>query len=174
MLRSTTTIHDWDANRDLLAARPYGVVETSGGQVVAVHLRWLPKLLAWPEFWPTAPGYHIRGRADRCLLYYNQPRRFPNFLALKYVVSTLGTSFATFRAALVALDRLAELKHTDALLCDAANARISDRLLQRWGWAPHKPQRWRRNYIKRFYGTYPPPASQHASPPPIASLASAR
>ena len=48
--------------------------------------------------------------ADRCLLYYNQPRRMPNFLALKYVVSTSGTSYRTFRAALAALDAIAEMK----------------------------------------------------------------
>jgi hypothetical protein len=96
-------------------------------------------------------------------LYYNQPWRFLNFLALKYVASTGGTSYATFRAALVALDELAELKGVDALLCDAANTRISDRLLARFGWAPHKPQRWRRNFIKRFYGVYPPRRSDSSA-----------
>jgi hypothetical protein len=92
------------------------------------------------------------------LLYYNQPRRHSSFLALRYVASTPGTSFATMRAALVALDALAALKGTDALLCDAANTRISDRVLARFGWVAHKPQRWRRNFIKRFYGAYPPRA----------------
>jgi hypothetical protein len=23
------------------------------------------------------------------------------------------------------------------------------------GWEPHKPQRWHRNFIRRFYGVYP-------------------
>ena len=27
--------------------------------------------------------------------------------------------------------------------------------MARLGWEPHKPQRWHRNYIRRFYGTYP-------------------
>jgi hypothetical protein len=76
-------------------------------------------------------------------------------MALKYIVSTAGTSYATFRAALVELDRIAELKRSDALLCDAANTRLSDRLLARFGWEPHAPARWRRNFIKRFYGVYP-------------------
>jgi hypothetical protein len=79
----------------------------------------------------------------------------PNFLALKYIVSTDGTSNRTFRAALVALDAIAEIKGTDAIVCDAANMRISDRLLARLGWEPHKPQRWHRNFIRRFYGEYP-------------------
>jgi hypothetical protein len=155
MFGRTVTIDDWERQRDLLVRRRYGVIEAAGGQLVAVHLRPWPKLVSWPEIWPAGPAYHARGKLDRCLLYYNQPRRFSNFLALKYIVSTMGTTLATARAAVTALDRLAELKRTDALLCDAANARISDRLLRRWGWAPHKPQRWRRNYIKRFYGVYP-------------------
>jgi hypothetical protein len=79
----------------------------------------------------------------------------PNFLALRYVVSTTGTSYRTFRAALTVLDRVAELKQIDAIVCDAGNVRLSDRLMARLGWEPHKRQRWHRNYIRRFYGVYP-------------------
>jgi hypothetical protein len=79
----------------------------------------------------------------------------PNFLALRYIVSTAGTSYRTFRAALTALDAIAELKQIDAIVCDAANMRLSDRLMARLGWEPHKPQRWHRNFIRRFYGVYP-------------------
>jgi hypothetical protein len=79
----------------------------------------------------------------------------PNFLALRYIVSSQGTSYRTFRATLVALDRIAAIKRIDAIVCDAANVRISDRLLKRFGWEAHKPQRWHRNFIRRFYGVYP-------------------
>src|SRR5437762_9728184 len=149
------TISDFGAGCDRIRARCYGVIETAGGELRAVHLRPWPKLIAAPEFLPLGSRYHSRGAADHCLLYYNQPRRMPNFLALKYVVSTLGTSYQTFRAALTVLDRIAELKQIDAIVCDAANVRLSDRLMARLGWEPHKPQRWHRNYIRRFYGVYP-------------------
>ena len=149
------TAGDWDAGREMIRRRRYGVIETSAGRLVAVHFRPLPKLIAWPEIWPTGPNYHARGTADRCLLYYNQPLGHSQFLALRYIVSYQGTQFATFRAALAALDAVAEVKGTDAILCDAANARLSDRLMRRFGWEPHKPSRWHRNYVKRFYGQYP-------------------
>jgi hypothetical protein len=149
------TIVDWNADREALIRGRYGVIEAAQGRIVAVHLRPWPKLLSWPEVWLTARDYHARGAADRCLLYYNQPRRFSNFLALRYMESTRNTSYATARAALVGLDAIAELKGADALLCDAANVRISARLMARFGWAPHTPARWRRNFIKRFYGVYP-------------------
>lgn len=149
------TVTDWQTDKEILRRARYGVIETSADKLVAVHLRPWPKLIAWPELWPVGPVYHARGQADRCLLYYNQPWSCPNYLALKYVVSTLGTPFSTFRTALTALDAIAELKRSDAILCDAFNQRLSDRFMQRMGWEAHKPQRWHRNYIKRFYGKYP-------------------
>ncbi|MCG8451496.1 MAG: hypothetical protein MI725_18170 [Pirellulales bacterium] len=149
------TVDDWQAGRERIRRRSYGVIETSAGCLVAIHFRPWPKLFAWPEIWPVGPLYHARGESDRCLLYYNQPWSCPNYLALKYVVSSRATPYATFRAALTTLDAIAELKQSDAILCDAFNRRLSDRFLKRLGWAPHKPQRWHRNYIKRFYGDYP-------------------
>jgi len=146
---------DWRAGRAEIAGQRYGVIETVAGRLVALHFRPWPKLFAWPEFWPVGPDYHASGRADRCLLYYNQPRRHSQFLALRYMVSQRGATYATLCAALEVLDRVAELKRSDALLCDAANSRISERLMNRFGWEPHKPSRWHRNYIKRFYGRYP-------------------
>ena len=62
---------------------------------------------------------------------------------------------ATVHAALAALDEIARIKQTDALLADVLNFRLSAPLLARYGWVPHKPNRWHRHYIKRFYGEYP-------------------
>ena len=155
MNRLWQTVTDWEGEKELVRRRHYGVIETSGGHWVAIHFRPWPKLIAWPEILPVGSAYHAKGQVDRCLLYFNQPRSCPNFLALKYIVSTQGTSFATFRAALTTLDAIAELKRSDAILCDAFNKRLSDRLLKRFGWEPHKRQRWHRNFIKRFYGQYP-------------------
>jgi hypothetical protein len=149
------TLNDFDSGRERIRARHYGVIETIGGQLHAVHLRPWPKIVSLPELWPQRERYHASGESDRCLLFYNQPWRMPNFMALKYIVSTAGTSYATFRAALKTLDAIAELKRIDAIVCDAGNTRLSDRLMARFGWDPHKPQRWHRNFIRRFYGHYP-------------------
>jgi hypothetical protein len=169
------TINDLDSGRERIRARNYGVIETLGGELHAVHLRPWPKLVSLPELWPQPARYHATGRPDRCLLYYNQPRRMPNFLALKYVVSTSGTNYATIRAALKTLEAIAELKQIDAIVCDAANLRLSDRLMARFGWEAHKPQRWHRNFIRRFYGVYPTNSlsCDFARPanPPLAPLA---
>jgi hypothetical protein len=156
------TAFDFETGRESICARRYGVIETAAGRLQAIHFRRWPKIASWPELLPLGARYHCRGAADRCLLYYNQPRRLPNYLALRYVVSTVGTSYATFRAALRALDRVAAIKLIDAIVCDAGNIRLSDRLMTRLGWESHKPQRWHRNYIRRFYGVYPEIASAPA------------
>ena len=149
------TILDLETGRERLLRRTHGVIETAGGQLRAIHLRPWPKMVSLTELWPLGPRYHARGDADRCLLYFNQPRRMPNFLALRYVITTAGTGYRTFRAALTTLDSIAELKGIDAMVCDAANMRLSERFMARMGWEPHKPQWWHRNYIRRFYGVYP-------------------
>ena len=153
------TIRDFESSEAQIRAGRYGVIETAGGEWRAIHVRPWPKLASLPELLPLGPRYHCRGSADRCLLYYNQPRRMPNFLALRYVVSTAGTSYQTFRAALRMLDQVAAVKGIDAIVCDAGNIRLSDRLMARLGWEPHKPERWHRNFIRRFYGEYPTVAS---------------
>lgn len=149
------TEKQWLAALPVIRTGRYGVIETSKGQLQAVYLRPFPKILSWPDFWPVHSRYHAGGDADRCLLYFNQPRSCPNYLALRYVVTTMGTSYATICAATATLEAIAAVKQTDAILCDAANSRLSDRLFARHGWEKHKPQRWHRNFIKRFYGRYP-------------------
>jgi hypothetical protein len=148
-------IEDFDAARERLRTRRYGVIETVGGKLAAVHLRPWPKLVSLRELVPLDDRFHAAGKADRCLLYYNQPWRMRNYLALKYIVSTTGTRYPTACAAMKVLDAIAELKQIDAIVCDAANLRITDRLMKRFGYEPHKPQRWHRNFIRRFYGSYP-------------------
>jgi hypothetical protein len=149
------TVTDLAADAEVVRRRRYGVIEVADGRFRRLRLRPLPRLSTLTDVLLWGHWFH-RGRpGDRCWLYYNQPRSFPNFLALKYLVSTRRTTMATIHTALAVLDEIARLKRADALLCDVTNLRISDRIMARHGWEPHKPQRWHRNFIKRFYGVYP-------------------
>ena len=149
------TLNDPFADFDSLRRGRYGVIEVIDGRLTAIHLRRIPKIISALEIETLGQRRHRHKPGNRCLVYYNQPRACPNYLALKYVVSQRDCTFATIHRAAEALDEVARIKQSDALLCDVWNARISDRLLSRWGWEPHKPQRWHRHYIKRFYGVYP-------------------
>ena len=150
------TVDDIRAGAEVLKRRPYGVIETADERFKAVHLRPWPKIISASAVSFLGRRYHQTASGNHCLLYYNQPRSCPNYLALKYVVSSFRGTLRTFRCALVVLDEIARLKQIDAIVCEVANLRISDRLLTRWGWEAHVEHSRRRHFIKRFYGTYPP------------------
>ncbi len=145
------TVVDLAASADLLRRRHYGVIDVRDGQLVGIHLRPWPKLVSLVDvFWGQWQHQNLAG--DRMRLYYNQPRRFPSFLALKFAISAKHTTLKTGLTALAALDEIARLKNSDAILCDAANFRLSPRVLAREGWTAHAPSRWHRNFIKRREG----------------------
>jgi hypothetical protein len=142
-------------NEATIRHRAYGVIEAINGQFRRLVFRPWPKIISVAEVNWLGRRTHERLRADACRLYYNQPRNSPNFLALKYVVTSFGTSYRTLLTASRALDEIARLKQTDAIVCDVTNQRISDEMMRRWGWERHLESSCRRHYIKRFYGTYP-------------------
>jgi hypothetical protein len=158
MARWFETVTNLQHGRDALLRRRYGIIEARDGGFYRVRLRPYPKIGTVPEALLIGGWYHRYRHADRCLLYYNQPRRFPNFLAVKYFVSARDTRLCTVRRMLEALDEIARIKRSDAILCDAANWRLSTAIMARFGWQPHAPSRWHRHFIRRFYGVYPPPA----------------
>ncbi len=150
------TVTDLSAGAEPLRRRSYGVIEAVDGRFRRVVLRPFPKLVSIPEILLLGRWVHARRPADRCRLYYNRPRRFPNFLAVKYVVSGKGTSYLTCRRVSESLDEIARIQRTDAMVCELTNHRITDRMMARWGWEPHRPSSRRRHFIRRFWGTYPP------------------
>jgi hypothetical protein len=144
-----------EQHADLIRRRRYGVIEIVDGQLHAIRFRRWPKFTSLVDVLWLGPRFHHRTPGDRCLLFYHQPWRHPNFLALGYVLSARDCTLASCLCGLRLLDEIARIKRSDAILCDAWNPRISERSLARWGWEPHAPSRWHRNYIKRFYGRYP-------------------
>jgi hypothetical protein len=161
------TAFDLERDADLLRRRAYGVIEVVGGRLARIVLRPWPKLVSLPEVWWLGGNHHARAAGDRCRLYYNQPRGCPNFLALKYVVSSHFATFASLRRALRTLDEIARIKQIDAIVCEASNLRISERSLARYGWERHCLDSARRHYIKRFYGEYAAAATPALSCDPL-------
>jgi hypothetical protein len=149
------TVTDLYAQADVIHRRPYGVIDMVDGRLHRVVLRPFAKYVSLFEalFW--GDFYHRRISGDRCRLFYNQPRQHPNYLSLKYMISSRDASLASMLGAAAVLDEIARIKQSDAILTDAANLRISERFLKRLGWERHTKARYHRNYIKRFYGQYP-------------------
>ena len=149
------TITDLEVQADLLHHARYGMIEAIDGRFTRIVLRPIPKWVSILDVWIWGRFHHGHRSGDRCRLYFNQPRRFSSFLSIPYIVSSRGATLRTVIAALETLDRIAKLKQTDALLCHVINRSLSDRMMQRFGWERHCPNRLGRHFIKRFYGKYP-------------------
>lgn len=144
-----------EENLELLRRRPYGVIEVVGTELSAIHLRPYPKIVSIAEAsWADGWGKN-RNQLKRVQLYYNQPLGSRNFLTLKYIVSTLHTKTITLAMAVSVLDWIAMLKQSDAIVTEVSNARLSPRVMDRYGWERHLESSRRPHYIKRFYGEYP-------------------
>ena len=133
-----------------LIRRRYGVIEARNGQLKAIHFRPFPKIASLPEAWFDRVAKNWRSKQDRCWLYFNEPRSCPGYLTLAYALSSRGTTLATAQAALAALDELAKVKRSDAIVCDASNLRLTDRMLARYGYKKHAPKLHGQHFIKRF------------------------
>jgi hypothetical protein len=150
-------VTDLHAQAETLRAGRHGVIEVVNGRLQQVRLRPFRKIVSLPEVMFWGDFYHRHRPGDRCRLFYDQVRGQPNYLCVKYVLSGRDTTLASLHGAMRVLDEIARIKGTDAVVSEAFNIRISDRLAERWGWQKHKPSRWRRHFIKRFYGSYPAP-----------------
>jgi hypothetical protein len=143
-------VTDLDVGEETLFRRRHGVIDVRNGRLRAVHLRPWPKLVSLVGVaWGNWSHHYLPG--DRMRLYYDQPRSCPNFLALKFAISSRDTTLKTALLSLQVLDEIARIKRSDAILLDATNFRLSPRMLARFGWESHAPSRWHRNYIKRLY-----------------------
>jgi hypothetical protein len=149
------TVLDPIAQAEVLRRRRYGLIEMNEGRLQAIHLRPWPHRGSLLESRVLGRWWHQTRGGDRAWIYYSQPWGHSNFLALRYMVSSRDCRLATFRGALVVLDGIARLKQSDAILTDASNGRISDRLFARWGWEPLGGKARGRTFVKRFYGQHP-------------------
>ncbi len=142
-------------NEKIIRHRPYGVIETRNGRFSSIRFRPWPKLVSATEAAIWGAIKNNSTSHDRCQIYFNQPIGHRKFIALKYIESSTGTTLATLWRAMQTLDEVARIKRTDAILGHVTNQRISDRLMERWGWERHLTKNKGRHFIKRFYGKYP-------------------
>ena len=150
LFRFYETVTDVNAGAETLRRRRYGVLEVREGKLHRILLRPYPKMTSLYEVGLASLLNGLRPARDRCLLYYNAPRGCPDYLTLRYLISDRGTSMKTIHTALGTLDEVARLRHADAIVCDAANPRLSHRLMERYGWCRHCEHLRGRHYIKRL------------------------
>ena len=149
-------IDNLTGNEELVAQRRYGIIAVQDERLDSIRFRPWPKVGSVLEsMWASSGWGQKRLQKNRCLVYYSQPVFHSSYLVINYIESCWQTTLACVSQALTVLDQIAEIKRSDALLCEVANPRISDRVMQRFGWERQKLRSEKRHWIKRFYGEYP-------------------
>lgn len=149
------SVYDLETGAETIRRRSYGVVEMVAGRLQRISFRPWPKIISMVEANWIGGWTHKALKRDQCLFYFNQPLGHQNFLALKYVVSTFSTTMSTCIRGLKVMDEIARIKKSDAIVCEITNDRMTDQMLERYGWERHLDQNRRHHFIKRFYGEYP-------------------
>lgn len=147
------TIRNLCGEVDAVARWRAGTIVTASGRLVHARQRWMRYKASQLRVW--WDKNHRERSIDRCQLFFHQAPGAPDFLVVGYVAGGEKCSLSTFYCALVALDEIARIKGSHAIVAEATNSRLSDRLFRRWGWERHCLNLRGRHYIKRFYGKYP-------------------
>jgi hypothetical protein len=150
MWQSSVRAVDLDRHAPLLVQRRYGRIIAEDGALRSIQFRPFSRRVTIIEHQLLGQRFHCKRSGNLAWIDYNHPRRHGDFLSVAYFVSTRDASLATCHSAIAALETIARLKGCHAILCDAANSRITEVLLRRYGFEPHAPMRWHCNYIKRL------------------------
>ncbi|MEQ1825161.1 MAG: hypothetical protein ABL921_04420 [Pirellula sp.] len=138
------------SDRKLLRWR-YGEVETHAGHLVAISGRWWPWLASQWDTWRDA--YLKDLPTDVCRFYYAFPIRSPDFMAVLYTHSGPMTQYKTFCKGVTVLDEIAMMRKVQAVVCQATNERLNERLMRRLGYVRHAFSLGENHYIKRLKGS---------------------
>ncbi|MCY2986239.1 MAG: hypothetical protein NTY15_21640 [Planctomycetota bacterium] len=137
-----------DGHRDRIQSWRYGEVELSNGELVALYPRWWPRVGSQWESWQDS--YHRTLPTDWCRAYYAFPRRAPGFMSVLYARSGPGTQYKTISRAVSAMDEIARIRDSQAIVCQMVSERGTERLMKRWGYVRHAFSLGDNHYIKRL------------------------
>ncbi len=87
---------------------------------------------------------------DECRFYFAFPRRAPGFMSLLYVHAGEKTYYQTFHRGIAAIESVARLHRSHAIVCQVTNDRLTERLMERWGYERHAPQLGENHFIRRL------------------------
>lgn len=130
-----------------------GRIVTCEGRLRLIQRRWLGYRASLLRV-GIDKRFRPRGLPE-CVLLYHHGWLSKDYLVLGYVASHPRASTASLYCAGLVLDEVARVKGCHAIVTEVTNPRLSDQLLERWGWERHCQSWSGRHFIKRFYGTYP-------------------
>jgi len=135
-------------NEQRISGWRYGEVVLRNGQITAVQARWWPR---WGTVWGAMMDRVVRTLPeDECRFYYSFPIGSPGYMSLLYVHAGERTSYRTFHQGIVAMDTIAGLRASRAIVCQVTNDRLTDRMMYRWGYVKHAENLGPSHYIRRL------------------------
>ncbi|AMV32942.1 hypothetical protein VN12_12510 [Pirellula sp. SH-Sr6A] len=85
-----------------------------------------------------------------CVVYYAFPYRSPGFMAVQYLVCGRHTPYGTLRRCVQLVAWLAQVRRCQAVVCQAISDRLTERLMDRWGYVRHAKTLGPGHYIHRL------------------------
>jgi len=137
-----------DGHETTVASWRYGEVTIVGSHVRSIQARWWPRWGTVFGMWSDRISRSLP--VDECRFYYAFPKSSPGFMSLLYTHAGPRTSYATFYRGIETLDRIATLNKARAIVCQTTNDRLTERMMNRWGYHRHAENLGDDHYIRRF------------------------
>ena len=110
--------------------------------------RWVPPLASrWDVLVDTL---RPRAAAGECRVFYAFPLRTPGFMAVQYLLCGPQTPYATLRRCVEIVSWIAQARRCQAVVCQAISDRLSERVMNRWGYVQHAKTLGPGHYIHRL------------------------
>lgn len=110
--------------------------------------RWVPRFASrWDVLRDTLKPRAVVGE---CCVYYAFPLRTPGFMAVQYLVCGQQTPYETLRRSVEIVSWIARARGCQAVVCQAISDRLSERIMNRWGYVQHAKTLGPGHYILRL------------------------
>ncbi len=110
--------------------------------------RWVPR---WATQWDVLKDQITRPNPlETCTIFYAFPKRTPGFLSVGYLLCGPETKYRTLRAAVDLVEGIARGQGSQAIVCQAFSERLTERLMNRWGYVRHALSLGPNHYIRRL------------------------
>lgn len=110
--------------------------------------RWAPRFASrWDVLVDT---WRPRANTGECCVFYAFPWRTPGYMAVQYLVCGQQTPYATLRRSVEIVSWIARARRCHAVVCQAISDRLSERVMNRWGYVRHAKTLGPSHYILRL------------------------
>ena len=139
------------ANEDFLlrtTASRFAQLSLFSDGSISHQSRWFPR---WASQWDIAKDETKRSApTGECRVFYSFPIRTPGFMAINYLTSGEQTSYRTLLLGVQVLEEIARSRKSIAIVCQAYSDRLTERLMNRWGYVRHALSLGDNHYIRRL------------------------